>query len=83
VGLESGNKITYAEIRFAARLAGVHNAVNAPEADGGVEFTFENLFAKEGGDIMFVLQDAAIHINDVEAAVGTVDEINRAEALVS
>ncbi len=63
-------------------LARVYHAINPAQPNRRIEFAFDDLFAQERSHIMFVLQNAAVHVHDVQATIGAVDHIHGAKPLV-
>ena len=63
--------------RVAARRL-VHDAVDAAEAGRLLELVREDVIAQVLGDVGALLDDAAIHVDDVERAVGRVRQIRPA-----
>ena len=47
-----------------------------------IQFALDDLFAQERGHIMFVLQNAAVHVHDIHAAVGSVVEAYGAKPFI-
>ena len=66
----------------AGRLRLAHEAVDAAVADALVQLARQDLVAQVGRDIGPVLDDASVHVDEVEAAVRPRVEVHRAEALV-
>ena len=56
--------------------------VDTAHAEGFFESAFFDLVAKESGDEDAVLENAAIHIDNVEGAVGAVIEVDGTKAFV-
>src|SRR5690606_5822967 len=58
------------------------DAVDAAVADRFVEPALEDLLSQEGGDENLVLQNAAVHIDDVEVSVGPVGRLDRTKTFI-
>ena len=56
--------------RGVARRRLVHHAVDAAESGAAIEAALEDLIAQVFGDRDAVLDDAAVHVGDVQRAVG-------------
>ena len=60
----------------------VHDSIDAPVAERGLQLAREDLIAQVLGDVVAMLDDAVIHVDEVERAVRRVRQIHRPEALV-
>ena len=60
----------------------MHDAPDATEVDGQLEVVRLDVVAEVVGPVSAVLDDAAIHVDDEERAVGPRKQVDRAEALV-
>ena len=68
--------------RDVSRCGLVHDPVDTAKARRFLEFVADDVIAEVLGDVRPLLDDAAIHIDDVERAVRRVGDPDRAEALV-
>lgn len=61
----------------------VGDAIDTAEVQRFVEATVEVLLAEVRGQVIPVFDCAAVHIDDVEGAIGTVEQVDGAESFVS
>ena len=59
-----------------------HDSPDSSEADRFVQSTFEDLFAEVTGHELAVLQNPAVEIDDIEAAIGADCAIDGSESFV-
>ena len=60
----------------------VDDPIDASQTDRGVEVAGFDFVEEMAGHVEPVLDDAAVHVDDVEVAVGTVAEVNGAKSFV-
>jgi hypothetical protein len=60
----------------------VHDTINPPEPGGLFQLVPDDVIAEVFGDVGALLDDPAVHIGNVERAVGGIGQPYRTEALV-